>query len=256
MTEDMNRIAYIFDQAALNRQAIEQFGPDVFNLEQAYEIQRASIAHRVRRGHAIRGVKLGFTSRAKMRQMGVDDLIWGWLTEEMIFEEGSEFSLEDHFIHPRVEPEVCFITKRDITGPITALEAVDYIEAVAPALEMIDSRFLNFKFDLNNVVADNCSSSGLVVGSWSKRFEGLENTYVSLNINGEAKQIGTTAAILGNPMRAITQTARLVAACGQTLPAGSLIMAGAATAAEALQPGDHVEIDMNHWGRAGFHVGA
>ncbi|MGG4606051.1 2-keto-4-pentenoate hydratase [Paenalcaligenes sp. Me131] len=246
-------IATHLDAAALTKQAVEQYAPGTFDLEQAYAIQRESIAHRVARGHAIRGVKLGFTSRAKMKQMGVDDLIWGWLTNDMLFEEGSNISLSA-FIHPRVEPEVCFLTKRAITGPITALEAVQYIEAVAPALEIIDSRFQNFKFDLNNVVADNCSSSGLVVGEWSSAFTALHNAFVSLSVDGRPVQLGSTAAILGNPLRAIVQVSRLLGESGQTLPAGSLIMAGAATAAEAMKAGTYVDVDVRGVGQAGFHV--
>lgn len=251
MTLNINEIATHLDQAALLRQATEQYAPETFDLQQAYEIQRASIALRVARGHPICGVKLGFTSRAKMKQMGVNDLIWGWLTTDMLFSEGGEISLSN-FVHPRVEPEVCFLTKREITGPLTALEAVNYIEAVAPALEIIDSRFTNFKFDLNNVVADNCSSSGVIVGSWSHRFDGLSNAFVSLNKNGVAIEQGTTAAILGNPLRAITEVARLLGESGQSLPAGSLIMAGAATAAEALEPNTHIEVEVSGLGKSGF----
>lgn len=253
MKSTFQTLAQQLDHAALTQQAIDQYAPGTFDLDEAYTIQRASIAHRVARGHAIRGVKLGFTSRAKMQQMGVDDLIWGWLTHDMLFEEGSNISLS-HFIHPRVEPEVCFLTKRAITGPVTALEAVQSIEAVAPALEIIDSRFKNFKFDLNNVVADNCSSSGVVIGQWSHNFAALANAYVALTVDGRPAQLGSTAAILGNPLRAIVQVSRLLGESGQTLPAGSLIMAGAATAAETMVAGSYVDVDVRGVGQAGFHV--
>lgn len=207
------------DSAALNAIAIEQISAnEPFSVQEAYEIQRASIERRRQRGERTIGLKLGFTSRVKMIQMGVDSLIWGWLTDSMLEEDGAPVDLA-RFIHPRVEPEVCFLTRRDITGPLTALEALSYLEAVAPAMEIIDSRYRNFKFSLEDVIADNCSSSGLVVGSWSTRFDSLRNAGVLMCFDGREVQIGSTGAILGNPLRSIVQASRLMADAEIVLPA-------------------------------------
>ncbi|MGH8805507.1 MAG: 4-oxalocrotonate decarboxylase, partial [Polaromonas sp.] len=111
MTDSIDSAAVLLDDAARNAQAVEQFAPGSFDLVDAYRIQRASIQRRVARGDRVRGIKLGFTSRAKMVQMGVHDLIWGWLTESMLEEEGGTVDLA-RYIHPRVEPEVCFLTRR------------------------------------------------------------------------------------------------------------------------------------------------
>jgi 2-oxo-3-hexenedioate decarboxylase len=240
------------DSAALNVIAIEQISAnEPFSVQEAYEIQRASIERRRQRGERTIGLKLGFTSRAKMIQMGVDSLIWGWLTDSMLEEDGAPVDL-GRFIHPRVEPEVCFLTKRDITGPLTALEALSYLEAVAPAMEIIDSRYRNFKFSLEDVIADNCSSSGLVVGSWSTRFDSLRNAGVLMCFDGREVQIGSTGAILGNPLRSIVQASRLMADAEIVLPAGALVMAGAATAAQPLTPGLHVQCSVSGVGRVEF----
>lgn len=237
---DIDSYAAILDAAAHHAQDVAQFPTGQVDLAQAYAIQRASIERRVARGEHRIGIKLGFTSRAKMIQMGVDNLIWGWLTHTMLDEDGGVVDLK-RFIHPRVEPEVCFVTRRTIDAPLTALEAVDYLEAVAPALEIIDSRYRNFKFTLEDVVADNCSSAGLVVGAWSRDFSGLANAGVRLQFDGRDVQVGSTAAILGHPLRSVVQASRLLHQSGLSLPAGSLIMAGAATAAEALSPALHVQ---------------
>ena len=240
------------DDAARHVEAIEQLSAsESFSLEHAYEIQRASIARRTQRGERTVGIKLGFTSRAKMIQMGVDSLIWGWLTDAMLEEEGAPVDLS-RFIHPRVEPEVCFVTRRDIDRPLTALEAHAYIEAVAPAMEIIDSRYRAFRFTLEDVVADNCSSAGLVIGAWSRRFDLLRNAGVLMRFDGREVQTGSTAAILGDPLRSIVQASHLVAAAETPLPAGSLIMAGAATAAQALSPGLHVQCMVSGIGQAEF----
>lgn len=242
--------AAMLDGAALDRREIDAFEPGRLNLAQAYQVQRALIQRRVGRGERIAGIKLGFTSRAKMIQMGVDSLIWGVLTDAMIEEEGGVVDL-NRYIHARAEPEVCFLTRRVIDGPLTALEAVDYIEAVAPAMEIIDSRYRNFKFSLEDVVADNCSSAGAVIGAWSRRFDGLDNAGVRLQFDGRDVQVGSTAAILGQPLRSLVQASRLLSAAETSLPAGSLILAGAATAAEALRPGLHVSCTVGS-GRNGL----
>jgi 2-oxo-3-hexenedioate decarboxylase len=240
------------DDAARNGIAIEQMSAtEPFSVEDAYRIQRASIGLRHARGERTIGIKLGFTSRAKMIQMGVDSLIWGWLTDAMLEEEGAPVDL-GRFIHPRVEPEVCFLTRRDIDRPLTALEAQSYLEAVAPAMEIIDSRYKAFRFTLEDVIADNCSSAGLVIGAWSHRFDLLRNAGVVMRFDGRHVQVGSTGAILGDPLRCVAQASRLAADAELVLPAGTLIMAGAATAAQALSPGLHVQCVVSGIGQAEF----
>jgi 2-oxo-3-hexenedioate decarboxylase len=248
----IDAIAARLDDASLHARAVAQASLDTpFSLDDAYRIQRASMARRYVRGEQALGIKLGFTSRAKMIQMGVHALIWGWLTDGMREEDGGHVSL-DRFIHPRAEPEVCFVTRRVIDRPITALEAVDYLEAVAPAVEIIDSRYRDFKFTLEDVVADNCSSAGFVIGPFSRNFDALANIGVQLRIDGRAAETGSTAAILGHPLRALVQASQQLHAAESALPAGSLILAGAATAAVALEPGMHVCAELGRLGRAEF----
>jgi 2-oxo-3-hexenedioate decarboxylase len=249
---NIEHAARYLDDAARDANAVEQLSTSApFSVEDAYRIQRSSIARREARGERTIGIKLGFTSRAKMIQMGVDSLIWGWLTDAMLEEEGAPVDL-GRFIHPRVEPEVCFLTKRDIDRPLTALEAHTYLEAVAPAMEIIDSRYQAFRFTLEDVIADNCSSAGVVIGAWTHHFDALRNAGVLMRFNGRDVQIGSTAAILGDPLRSIVQASRVASQAEVVLPAGSLIMAGAATAAQALTPGLHVQCVINGIGHAEF----
>ncbi|WP_394779879.1 2-keto-4-pentenoate hydratase [Undibacterium sp.] len=253
---DVAALARTLDDAASSHQEIDPLSPQhKFGLQQAYDIQRASIALRHARGEKPMGLKLGFTSRAKMVQMGVDSLIWGLLTDAMLYEEGAEIGLGD-FIHPRVEPEVCFLTGRDIDGPLNLLEAASFVDGVAPAMEIIDSRYRNFKFTLEDVVADNCSSAGVVVGMFSSQVSDLANRGVVVRFNGRPVLMGSTGAILGNPLRSVIQAAQLAHRAGMVIPAGSLIMAGAATAAEALLPGIHVSTEIGGLGRVEFSTGS
>lgn len=252
MSLDLEPIAHALDQAARTARPLPQFSQHTpFDLAQAYDIQRASMARRYADGERTIGLKLGFTSRAKMAQMGVASLIWGWLTDAMLEEDGGTLGL-DRYIHPRAEPELCFLTRRVIDRPLTQLEAVDYLEAVAPAIEIIDSRYEAFRFSLEDVIADNCSSAGLVVGPWSRDFSTLANAGVLMRLDGALVEAGSTAAILGHPLRSVVQASLLLAQAGISLPAGSLIMAGAATAAVALSPGAHTQVEIAGYGECAF----
>jgi len=236
-----SEIARQLDEAAKHAVSVPQVAAlHNINLEEAYKIQRLSMDRRYHRGEQSIGIKLGFTSKAKMEQMGVSDMIWGWLTDKMLYQDGEVLPLSK-FIHPRAEPEICFIANKEINRALTLDEAKDHIGSLAVAIEIIDSRFQNFKFSLEDVVADNCSSTALVVGERLPIDTNLSDVNMQLIINGEVRQEGNTDAILGNPWESVVAASRLVAETGLSLPAGSLIMAGAATAAEYLKTGDKVE---------------
>lgn len=249
-----NDLAVRIDTAAHQGNAIPQLSKDSdFSVAQAYDIQTSSIERRFERGERFAGLKLGFTSKAKRVQMGVDDLIWGRLTDAMQAPDGGTFSTKNS-IHPRIEPEVAFILKKAITSPISLSEAPSYIEAIAPALEIIDSRYQNFKFSLADVVADNCSSSGFILGPYNKPDTDIHNLGMLLHINGSLMHTGSSAAILGNPMRALPEMARLALAYGQELPEGCVILAGAATPAVHIHSGDFVQLEMEGLGNVSVSI--
>ena len=240
------------DEAAVTATAMPQLG-DELTLEQAYEIQAMSMRRRYARGERRIGIKMGFTSRAKMAQMGVHDMIWGRLTDRMLIDAGTEIS-STCYVHPRVEPEVVFLLNKPLSGRIDPMTAMAAVEAVAPALEIIDSRYRDFKFSLTDVVADNSSSSGVVIGPWADPSIDLGNLGMLMEFNGAARQIGTTAAILGHPIFSLVAAARLVGERGDRLEPGDLVMAGGATAAETLVAGDFVELSVERLGSVSFKV--
>lgn len=247
---DIAEFASTVDEAARSACAVAQFG-DTLSVEDAYSVQAASIERRLGRGERRIGMKMGFTSRAKMLQMGVHDVIWGRLTDAMLEEEGGLVDLS-RFVHPRVEPEIAFLLGGSLAGVVTPLQAQAAIAGVAPAMEIIDSRYENFKFSLADVVADNASSSGLVVGNWRTPQQAIDNLGMVMSFDGRPVQIGSSAAILGHPIRALVAAARLVAGAGETLSPGDIVLAGAATSAEALRAGVHVRLEVQNLGSAEF----
>jgi len=251
---DTDSLARLLDDAQQGARCVEQIDPDQhLSLHAAYAIQAGVIRRRLERGETRTGVKMGFTSRAKMAQMGIDDLIWGRLTSGMHVEEGAAVSYSS-FIRPRVEPELAFLLGRALPRQVTAAEALAAVEAVAPALEIIDSRYRDFRFGLTDVIADNASSSGYVVGAWNSPRQDLANRGLAMAINGRVLHVGSTAAILGHPLRSLVAAARLSADAGEPLQAGWIVMAGGATPAEWIAPGQYVSMDMDGLGHVGFHV--
>ena len=248
-------IARMLDQAAHGARATAQLGDKTLTVEDAYAIQKEAIACRERRGERRAGMKMGFTSRAKIVQMGVSDMIWGRLTDGMVVEDSGSISLA-RYVHPRVEPEIAFLLKKELIGRVTPLQALSAVEAIAPAMEIIDSRYEDFKFSLVDVIADNASSSGFVTGPWHRPDIDFSNLGLVMSFNGRAVQVGTTAAILGDPLRSLAAAARFAAEAGEPLQPGWIVMAGGATAAEALKPATWVEMEMQHLGRVAFSVQA
>lgn len=252
---DLDTLAERLDTAARTASATTQLTaahPDL-TLDDAYAIQRRLIAHRETRGERVIGMKMGFTSRAKMAQMGVSDLIWGQLTNAMQIAEDGKLDMR-RFVHPRIEPEVAFRLKAPIAGAVGSAEVLAAIDAVAPAMEVIDSRYADFRFALEDVVADNSSSSAFIVGNWQALSGDLSNLGMVMSFDGRPVQFGSSGAILGNPLRSMVEAARLAGEAGVTLEAGWIILCGAVTNAEALRPGIHVRLEAERLGRVDLNI--
>ncbi len=249
---NLTEIATYLDQAALKVEAVEQVTHNTnFSLEEAYQIQRLSIEQRLNRGEEIVGYKLGFTSYAKMEQMGVHDLIWGILTNSMHLMPADQVNI-NRWIHPRAEPEVAFQVKKDIDRPISIEEVPDYIDKMTVGLEIIDSRYKDFKFTLEDVVADNCSSTGFVLGEWQDLQYPFSALDINLQIDNQIVESGSSSAILNNPLQSIVELSRLASASGLTVKSGQIILAGAATAAVYLKPHQQVTAKLENYGEVCF----
>jgi len=249
-------IANTLDQAAATGSSVEQISlSQSITLPEAYEIQKLSIQQRLDRGEKLVGYKMGFTSRAKMLQMGVDDLIWGRLTDAMQVELGQEIDIAK-YVHPRAEPEIAFLLKKPLSGKVSKEEALAAVEAIAPAIEIIDSRYKNFKFSLEDVVADNSSSSSFVLGEWQSKDSNIDGLAMNLQVDNEVVASGSSNDILDHPINSLVEAARCIGAAGEELKAGQIILAGAATAAVALAPNQTISANVANLGSCQFSTKA
>jgi 2-oxo-3-hexenedioate decarboxylase len=227
--------------------------PDM-DWDDAYAIQDEIRRRKLARGGRIVGLKAGLTSHAKMKQMGVATPVFGFLADSFAVPDGGECKVAQ-LIHPKVEPEIAFVTKRALKGPGCHIGAVlAATDFVMPGIEVIDSRYRDFKFDLKSVVADNTSAVRFVVGGRPVPVGevDLRTAGIVLEKNGEPVAFGAGAAVLGHPAAAIAMLANHLGARGEEIPAGSLILSGGITEAVAVQAGDSVCLRIQGMGSVGM----
>ena len=223
--------------------------PDL-TLGDAYRIQDELRRRKLARGNRVVGLKAGLTSPAKMKQMGVSAPVFGFLADTFSVPEGGEVRVAE-LIHPKVEPEIVLVTKAPLRGPgchvATVLAACDFALA---GLEVIDSRYRDFRFDLPSVVADNCSSARFAIGGRPRSLAGIDlrTAGVLLHVTGETVAIGAGAAVLGHPAAAVAALANHLGERGEELPAGTAILTGGVTEAVPVKVGDHVTVEIQHLG--------
>lgn len=218
--------------------------------DNAYAIQEEILRRKLARGARLIGLKAGLTSHAKMKQMGVDTPVFGFLVDTFSLPEGAEVKTKE-LIHPKVEPEIAFVLKRPLKGPGCHIGAVlAATDFVLPGIEVIDSRYRDFKFDLKSVVADNTSAARFVVGGRAMRPDqvDLRTLGVVMEKNGEIVSIGAGAAVLGHPAAAVAALANHLGKRGQHIPVGAVILSGGVTEAVSVEAGDHVSLRIQHLG--------
>ena len=254
----IRQLAELLENAELNRQAVTKITDDYPDMdwEDAYAIQYEIRRRKEERGVRIAGLKMGLTSQAKMRQMGVTEPVYGFLTGAGSYADGAGID-SAAFIHPRVEAELAVVTRAELAGPGChtgqVLAAVDFVTA---AVEIIDSRYENFRFDLKSVIADNTSAAGFVCGSVLRNVDDLDlpTLGVVLEKNGEIVETGAGAAVLGHPAASVAMLANMLAARGEVIPAGAFIMTGAVTAAVAVSKGDTINVRYQDLGKVSFRM--
>lgn len=224
--------------------------------DDAYAIQRGIRARQQARGVSMAGYKAGLTSHAKMEQMGVEEPVFGFITDVGEIPDGGTIDTAT-LIHPKVEAEIAFVLKDELTGPGCDIDAVLAATAyVVPALEVIDSRYKDFRFDLKSVIADNTSSARWISGGEKVPVAGLDlpNLAIVMEKNGEVVEAATGAAVLGHPAQSVAMLANMLARRGESLPAGAFIMTGGATAAVAVAPGDTITVKYQALGTISVKV--
>jgi 2-keto-4-pentenoate hydratase len=209
-------------------------------VDDAYSIQLEQLETRLTAGARLVGHKIGLTSSAMQAQLGIDSPDYGFLMDDMVWN-SKEIVPTSRFIQPRIEPEVALILGRDLSDPmVSAADVARSIRAIAPAIEIIDSRIENWRIRLVDTIADNASSAGVVLGSllpWSG-VPDLRTVQCSFEVNGAVVGTGVGAAVMGDPLEAVAWLARLLISRGRCIREGEIVIPGALTAAVTVAAGD------------------
>jgi 2-keto-4-pentenoate hydratase len=208
----------------------------------AYAIQGRNVARRLARGERIVGRKIGLTSEAMQRQLGVDQPDYGVIFDTMVVENGGRLET-DMLIAPRVEAEFAFLIGGHLPPSPTLEELTRAVVGVAVALEIIDSRIADWKIGLVDTIADNASSAGIACGEFlpilGERLASLPEAVISLSRDGVEVESGPGAAVLGDPLLSLHWLAMAIGEYGDCFSNGEIVLAGAVAAAIPLVAGSN-----------------
>ena len=239
------RISHLGDELYAAWQARTTVAPltrrePAITLLDGYNIQQRFVARRIEAGEHIVGKKIGVTSAAVQRMVGVEQPDFGVLTSGMMHPEGQPMSL-DRLIQPRAEAEVAFVLKRDLCGPgITAAEVIAATDFVCPCFEIVDSRIEDWKIAIQDTIADNASCGMFVLGAARARPTDLDLNLAGMVIerNGELFDTAAGGAVQGGPVNALVWLANTLGELGIPFRAGEVILSGSQSALLPVVPGD------------------
>ncbi|MES2492584.1 MAG: fumarylacetoacetate hydrolase family protein [Pseudomonadota bacterium] len=232
-------------------------GLDPVDADGAYAVQTINTRFWEAQGRRIVGRKAGLTAKAVQTQLGVDQPDFGVLFDDMRVPDGGALD-PARSIQPKAEAEIAFVLGADLPATDSTPEQVAAaVATVHAAIEIVDSRIADWKITFADTVADNGSSAFFVLADEGKPLPGLDiwTAGMVMQINGEPVSLGVGAAALGHPLNAAAWLANTLAARGEPLKAGDIVLAGALGPMVALKPGDHVRAVVGGIGECSFTYG-
>jgi 2-oxopent-4-enoate hydratase len=239
-------------RAESERVAVPPLTADVpdLTIDDAYAVQTRNIDRRVDAGAVVRGRKVGLTSRPVQDLLGVHEPNFGVLLDDMFVDEGDEVGF-DTLLQPRVESEIAFLMGSDLAGPgVTTTGAMAAVAGVLPAVEVVDSRIVDWRVRIADTVADNAASARVVIGARMVPVEEVDLRLLGVLFfrNGSPIESGAGAAVLGNPARCVAWLANKLGSLGSGLRRGDVVLSGALHRMVPVRPGDCVQATFAHLG--------
>lgn len=233
---DLKAIAARLREAERSREAIEPVrgetalgGIPLDDVSSAYAVQQLNVDARLAAGERIVGRKIGLTSHAVQKQLGVDQPDFGALFASMAYGDNQPMPLAS-LIQPKVEAEIALVLKRDLVhDKHTYVDLIDATDYALAAIEVVDSRIRGWDIRFVDTVADNASSALFVLGSRSVALADLDLAAAAMTLerDGVVLSSGSGAACLGNPLNAAIWLADRMAQLGTPLRAGDVVLTGA-----------------------------
>jgi 2-keto-4-pentenoate hydratase len=239
---DIERLSEILVQAEKTRTAIGPVSDLVaggLTLDIAHAVCEANIQKRLDAGERIAGYKVGFTNIPVRQAMGLPDSTYGYLMDTMVLPAGGELRMDD-LVAPKIESEICFRLRADLSGPDLTIEQVlNATDSVSASFEVCDARIKDWKCPYPDFFADNGFSARIVVpGRWVPvRQVDLLGETVVLTQDGNKIAEGKGEMALGHPANAVAWLARKLSERGKGLSAGMVVMTGTLTPITPIERG-------------------
>jgi 2-oxo-hept-3-ene-1,7-dioate hydratase len=224
-------------------------------MDDAYAVQAAFVARKQAMGDHQIGWKIGLTSRAMQMALGIDIPDSGILLQSMAFADGAVIP-NGHFIQPRIEAEIAFVTRTPIAGDVTAADVLAATDYVIPALEILDTRILRADAATGqartvvDTISDNAANAGIVLGTQRHRPGAFDLRWVGgiVTRDGVVEETGLGAGVLGDPVLGIVWLARRLAQYGQRIEAGQVILSGSFIRPIECPKGTDIHADFGSFG--------
>ncbi|MFI4997061.1 MAG: 2-oxo-hept-4-ene-1,7-dioate hydratase [Hyphomicrobiales bacterium] len=261
--EQIRAAAARLDTAEKTRAQIRQLSIEHpgMTIAEAYAIQRAWVEHKIAEGRAIRGHKIGLTSKAMQSALGIDEPDSGVLFDDMFFEDGGEVP-SGRFIATRVEAELAFVMKSRLAGPgCTIFDVLNATDFVVPALEILDTRIervdgpTRATRKIVDTIADNAANAGIVVGGRPFRPLDVDMRWIGALCyrNGVIEETGLAAGVLNHPAHAIAWLADKLGAQGLALEPKQTVLSGSFIRPIETRSGDTIQADFGPYGMVSCH---
>jgi len=255
--DDVKNIAdelYDSDKTKIPIESITGRYPEI-NIEDAYKIQMKNVERRLKEGEKIIGKKIGLTSFAMQKFLGVYEPDYGHIFDRMVLTK-NEIAMSE-LIQPKIEGEIAFIMKKSIIGPgVKPFDVIRSTEFILPSIEIIDSRVKDWKIKIQDTIADNASSAFIIAGDRNFSINEIDMFTLGMVIfkNGELINTGAAAAVLGNPINSVTWLINKLSEFGVGVKEGEIIMSGSFTAAVEVKKDDYLEIFFDKLGRVSLTI--
>lgn len=258
LREDPDAVAARLDEAERTRVQIRMVSLDNpgMDLLDAYAVQTAWIKRKLAAGRRRVGRKVGLTSRAMQAALGIDTPDHGVLLDDMLFEDGGAVPI-NRFIGLRIEVELAFVLNRRLDKPgCTVFDVLAATEFITPALEILDTRIRRVDPDTGrtrtvlDTISDNAANAGVVLGGEPFRpgRHDLRWAGAICSKNGAVEETGLAAGVLGHPARAVAWLAGALAAHGEALEPGEVVLSGSFIRPMEVGAGDTVHADFGRLG--------
>lgn len=225
-------------------------------MDDAYRVQAALVKRKLAAGLAIRGWKIGLTSRAMQSALAIDIPDSGVLFDDMFFADGDTVPA-DRFIQPRIEAEIAFVMKAPLSGPGLSIDDVlDATGHITPALEILDTRIERVNKETGkartifDTISDNAANAGIVIGGRAAGPREADLRWVGAIVsrNAEVEETGLGAGVLDHPAKGVAWLARRLHQYGMQISPGQIVLSGSFVRPVEARHGDIIVADFGAYG--------